>query len=255
MKLGLVTYNLAKSWDIPTIIQNCTECHVEGVELRTTHAHGVEDTLSKSERVEVKKRFEDSPVDLYGLGTIFEYHSADPAEVRKNIEGTKRYLELAKDVGAEAIKVRPNGAPEGVPLDKTLDQIGKSLHECGQAAEVTGIQIYVEVHGKTTSEIHNMWSIMQACGHPKVGVTWNCNKSDMDAGGSIKANFELLKPWIRCCHIQDIYDPERYPWRDLFTLLKGMQFQGYTSIEVGWESADPIRVLKLYRALWETMAL
>src|SRR4051794_25593637 len=25
MKLGIVTYNIAKDWDVPTIIKNCTE--------------------------------------------------------------------------------------------------------------------------------------------------------------------------------------------------------------------------------------
>ena len=46
MHLGLVTYNLAKDWDLATIIQNCQESGFEGVELRTTHAHGVEVELS-----------------------------------------------------------------------------------------------------------------------------------------------------------------------------------------------------------------
>ena len=38
MKLGLVTYNLAKDWDLGTIIANCEETGFSGVELRTTHA-------------------------------------------------------------------------------------------------------------------------------------------------------------------------------------------------------------------------
>ena len=42
MKLGLVTYNMAKDWDVPTIIKNCQDTGFEGVELRTTHAHKVE---------------------------------------------------------------------------------------------------------------------------------------------------------------------------------------------------------------------
>ena len=42
MKLGLVTYNMAKDWDVPTIIENCVETVFSGVELRTTHSHGVE---------------------------------------------------------------------------------------------------------------------------------------------------------------------------------------------------------------------
>ena len=55
----------------------------EGVELRTTHAHKVEVNLTKAEREEVRKRFEDSPVQLAGLGSAFEYQAADPAVVRQ----------------------------------------------------------------------------------------------------------------------------------------------------------------------------
>ena len=46
MNLGLVTYNLAKGWDIETIISRCEASGFEAVELRTTHAHGVEVSLS-----------------------------------------------------------------------------------------------------------------------------------------------------------------------------------------------------------------
>src|SRR5437773_10603416 len=56
LRLGTVTYNLAKDWDVATIIRNCEEAKFEGVELRTTHAHGVEVTLSNAQREEVKKR-------------------------------------------------------------------------------------------------------------------------------------------------------------------------------------------------------
>ena len=39
LKIGIVTYNIAKDWDLPTIIKNCTETKFDGVELRTGHAH------------------------------------------------------------------------------------------------------------------------------------------------------------------------------------------------------------------------
>ena len=42
LKLGTVTYNIAKDWDLPTLIKNLTEAGFDGVELRTTHKHGVE---------------------------------------------------------------------------------------------------------------------------------------------------------------------------------------------------------------------
>src|SRR5688572_1885407 len=79
LKVGTVTYNIAKDWDIATIIKNLTEVGMDGVELRTTHKHGVEIALSPAERADVRKRFEDSPVKIGGLGTTCEYHAADPA--------------------------------------------------------------------------------------------------------------------------------------------------------------------------------
>ena len=55
MQLGLVTYLWGKDWDLPTLISNCEKGKVLGVELRTTHAHGVERDLSAKQRAEVKK--------------------------------------------------------------------------------------------------------------------------------------------------------------------------------------------------------
>src|SRR5689334_10282786 len=77
MKLGTVTYNIAKDWDVPTIIKNCTEAKFQGVELRTGHVHKVEVALTKDQRAAVKKRFLDSPVELMGLGSAFDFHTPD----------------------------------------------------------------------------------------------------------------------------------------------------------------------------------
>jgi len=117
IRLGLVTYNLAKDWDIPSIIRNCQEAKFEGVELRTTHAHGVEVALNKMQRDEVKQKFRDSNVALMGLGSAFDYHTLDQARLRKDIEATKEYIVLAQDVGAPGVKVRPNGLPKEVPKE------------------------------------------------------------------------------------------------------------------------------------------
>ena len=37
------------------------------------------------------------------------------------------YCQLAADVGAPGVKVRPNGLPDSVPEQTTLEQIGNSL--------------------------------------------------------------------------------------------------------------------------------
>lgn len=107
LELGLMTYTLGKDWDIETIINNCSETGWVHAELRTSHKHGVEITLNKQECSEVKKRFEDSPLEAISLASGFSYHYSDPKELKENIEGTKEYLQLAADVGAIGIRVFP----------------------------------------------------------------------------------------------------------------------------------------------------
>jgi sugar phosphate isomerase/epimerase len=247
MKLGTVTYNLAKDWDIATIIKNCTEAKFEGVELRTTHRHGVEVTLTKAERTEVRKRFADSPVQLVSLGSAFDYHTPDPFKLRRDIEATKEYIVLAADVGATGVKVRPNGLPKEVPVEKTLEQIGRSLRELGEFGKDHGQQIRLEVHGPGTSLLPHIRRIMDVADHPMVGVCWNSNATDLEGDG-FDANFDLVKHKIVTVHLRDLY-LEDYPFRRLFARLNEIQFAGFCFAEIP-ESADPVRMMKYFRALW-----
>jgi hypothetical protein len=246
-KLGLVTYNIAKDWDIPTLIKNCEETGFEGVELRTTHKHGVEPALSPIQREEVKKQFEGRKVRLLSLGSTCEFHSPDLTVVEKNIEETKRFIELAHDVGALGVKVRPNGIPANVPEEKTLEQIGKALNACGQAAKDQEVEIWLEVHGRDSCLPRRIRRMMEAADHTQVGICWNSNPEDIE-NGTIKGNFQLLVPWLRNCHITELWN-EQYPWRELFKLLKSNKYQRFTLAELP-ESAEPLRLMRYYRALW-----
>ena len=245
--LGTVTYNIAKDWDLDTILKRLEALKFEGVELRTTHKHGVEVSLTADQRREVRKKFEDSPVELAGLGSAFEYQSPDPEVVKKNIAGTKEYVRLAHDIGAPGVKVRPNGIPKGEDPDAVFRRIGAALHEVGEDAEGFGVEIRVEVHGGGTQEWPGFAKILQYADHPNVFACWNSNPSDVKAG-SVKASFDLVSDKIREVHLRDLTD-EQYPWRELFALLDGIKFKGYTLAEIT-ESSDPERVLRYFRALW-----
>jgi sugar phosphate isomerase/epimerase len=247
MKLGTVTYNLAQDWDIETILKNCEAAKFQGVELRTSHAHKVEVSLSKAEREHVKKRFADSPVELMGLGSAFDYHTPDQAKLRQDIAATKEYIVLAHDVGARGVKVRPNGLPKEVPKEKTLEQIGKSLRELGQYADNYGIAIRLEVHGTGTSLLPNIRAILDAAGHQNVGACWNSNQSDLEGEG-FDHNFDLVKDRIFSVHLRDLF-LEEYPFRRLFTRLNEIKFSGFCLAEVP-PSTDSVRVMKYFRATW-----
>jgi sugar phosphate isomerase/epimerase len=247
MHLGLVTYNLAQDWDIPTIIKNCEAAQFEGVELRTGHAHKVEVNLSAEQRREVKQRFQDSKVQLMGLGSAFEYHTPDQAKLRQEIEATKAYIVLAQDVGATGVKVRPNGLPKEVPPEKTLAQIGHALGELGDFARDHGQVIRLEVHGSGTAFPPRIKTILDIANRPNVGACWNSNDSDLEGEGW-DHNFDLLKDKIFSVHMRDLF-LEDYPFRKLLTRLNEIKFTGFCLAEIP-ASADPVRVMNYFRALW-----
>jgi sugar phosphate isomerase/epimerase len=247
MKVGLVTYNLAKDWDVETIIKRCEEAKFQGVELRTTHAHKVEVSLNAAQCDEVRKRFADSNVELMGLGSAFDYHTTDKAKLAKDIEATKEYIKLAHDVGASGVKVRPNGLPKEVPVEKTLEQIGRALREVGDFGEGHGVQIRLEVHGQGTSLLPNIRKIIDIASHRYVGVCWNSNDTDL-AGDGFDHNFDLVKDKLFTVHLRDLFI-ENYPFRKLFRRLEEIGYGGYCLAEIP-ESTDPVRVMKYFRALW-----
>jgi sugar phosphate isomerase/epimerase len=247
MRLGLVTYNLAKDWDVPTIIKHCEATGFEGVELRTTHAHKVEVGLTAAQRAEVKQRFADSKVELFGLGSAFDYHTPDAAKLRRDIEATKQYIVLAHDVGASGVKVRPNALPREVPVEQTRAQIGRALRELGEFAAGYGQQIRLEVHGAGTSRLAHIKTILDVADHPQVGVCWNSNQTDLEEPG-FDANFDLVKDRIVEVHLRDLF-LEEYPWRRLLTRLNTSGYHGFCLAEIP-ESSDPLRVMRYFRALW-----
>ena len=256
--LGLVTYNVARDWDLPSILQICDEVGIAAVECRTTHAHGVEPSLNSAQRKEARQRFADSDTIFWGCGSTCEFHSPDANVVNQNIEDCKRFVDLVADLGGTGVKVRPNGLPKEVPVEKTLTQIGRALVECGRAAEEAGVEIWVEVHGRGTQEPAHMKTIMEACGHKSVGINWNSNPGEVK-NGSVAEPFEMLRPWLRTCHINDLGNDAtgKYPYRELFRLLRASGYDRHTLIEVGTTYPDVkagTEFLRNYKAEWDRLA-
>ena len=183
MQLGAVTYNVLKDWDLETCITKLEEAGFAAVELRMEHKHGVEPTLNQEERKRVAARFARSTkVKLLSFGTTCEFHSPNESVRRKNIDEAKKFVELAHDTGAWAVKVRPNGLPDGVAKEKTIANIGASLRELGDYGAGYGVEIWMEVHGAKTQVPDVSAAIMREAKHQNVGLCWNSNPTDVVNG-------------------------------------------------------------------------
>ena len=247
LNLGLMTWTLAKDWDIDTIIKNLSETNYQSVELRTTHAHGVEVSLNSRERAEVKKRFEDSPIEEISLASAFTYDFPDPGLLRQNIEGAKEYILLARDVGATGVRVFPDIRHKDVPMEQTLEQIGKAVAEVGEFGYNQGVEVRLEVHGSGTNRVPIIRRIIDYSNSPHVYVLWNSVRNDLEGEG-LEYNFNLVKDRIRGVHIHELWD-ETYPYRELFKLLSDNNFKGYCNAEIAGNE-DPVRLLRYYRGLF-----
>lgn len=245
--LGCISYNTLKDFDVETIIRVLEGAGFEGVELRTGHKHGVEPTIGQEERLRVRRLFERSKIRLVSYGTTCRFQSPDAAERKQQVGIAKQFVDLAHDTGAIGIKIQPMGFPDGVPIETSVQNFGGSLHELGDYGATKGIEIWMEIHGRGTSDPPVAAAILRSAGHKNVGACWNSNDQDI-ANGSVKASFELLKPWIKSVHIHEL-SSDRYPWRELFTLLRNAKYDRYTFAEVA-ESKEPERFLSSYRALW-----
>ncbi len=251
MKLGLVTYQWGRDWNLPTLISNCEKTGYAGVELRTTHAHGVEPSLNASQRRDVKKRFADTPVVFIGPGSNEQYDYPDPFRLVQSVEATRALIKLSYDCGGTGVKVKPNSLHKGVDPKKTIEQIGKTLNLLGSFAADHGQKIRVEVHGGC-SPLPIMKQIFDYIDHPNVGMCWNCNGEDLNGRG-LEYNFNLVKNRFgQTVHVREL-NIGSYPYQKLMDMFVRMDYKGWILLEARTKPKDRIAALIEQREVFKKM--
>jgi hypothetical protein len=253
IRYGLTTYQWGRNWDLPTLINNCSQAQLFGAELRTSlkYAHGVELTLNARQRSEVKKHFSDSPVTLVGLATSERFDSPDPAKLKTAIENTKAYIKLARDVGASGVRVFPNSFHEGVSREKTIEQIAGALNVVGAFAADYGRQIRLEAHG-SAGELPTLKAMMDLVTEPNVRVKLNSDKRDT-RGEGFEHNFNLVRDKLgSTIHVHDLQDPA-FPYQLQMDLLVKIGWKGWALLERGGQPEHPVNSLIEQRQIWQRM--
>ena len=253
MRFGLATYTWGKDWAVPTLITNCGQAGVYGVELRTSsnYAHGVELTLNASQRTEVKQRFADSPVRIVSLACSERMDWPEPDKLRAAIEAAKAHLQLSRDVGCDVLRVFPNQFHRDVPREKTIEQIARAVDELGVFAAGLGQEVSLEAHGPA-GELPTMRAIMDRVSQRSVRVRLNCDARDTQGQG-FAANFNLVKDYLsRIIHLHNLSDP-KYPYQLMVDLLVKAHWEGWALAERDEAVPDRVRALTEQRQAWEAL--
>jgi hypothetical protein len=252
-RFGFTTYQWGKDWDVPTLIENCSKAEVFGVELRTSqsYAHGIELELNAQQRLGVKKRFEDSPICLVGLASSERYDSPEQAKLKGAIENTKAFVKLSRDVGSSGVRVFPNSFHDGVPREKTIEQIANALNIVGEFAADYGQQIRLEAHGGA-GELPTIRAIMDQVDQPSVRVKLNSDIRDTREG-DFEARFNLVKDLLGdTLHLHNLKDTE-FPYQLQMDLLVKMGWSGWQLLEVSDKVQDRVQALIEQRQIWDRM--
>ena len=250
-RFGFTTYQWGQDWDIPTLIANCCKARAFGVELRTSqsYAHGVELELDAQQRREVRKQFEDSPVTLVGIASGERYDSPDAAQLELAIENTKGYIKLSRDVGSSGVRVFPNSFHDGVPKEKTIEQISNSMNILGAFAGDYGQEVRLEAHGNI-GELPTLRAIMDRVDQPSVRVKLNSSTRDA-AGNGFEHNFNLVKDLLAdTLHLHNLKESE-FPYQLQMDLLVKMGWKGWQLLEVSDKVPDRVQALIEQRRIWD----
>jgi len=253
LKFGFTSYEWGKDWDLPTLIANCTKAKAFGVELRTdiNHKHGVELSLNKEQRKQVKQRFAGSPVKLLTINSGERFDSPDPAVRKAAVEKAKAYVLLSHDTGAAGVRVFPNDFHEGVSETDTVAGIAESLNDLGRFAQDHGQIIRLENHG-SAGRLPTLRKIMDMVDQKSVRIKLNCDAKD-NAEGKFAANLALVKDRLDdTLHMRPYRDTE-FPYQLQFDLLIDMGWNGWCIVEESVEVPDTAQALIEENQIWQKM--
>jgi sugar phosphate isomerase/epimerase len=253
MKFALTTYEWGVDWDIPTLIDNCSKAHAFGVEVRTDqqNKHGIELTLTKAQRSDVKKRFADSPVKLLTVNCGERYDYVDPAAAKAAVEKSKAYVLLAQDVGAGGIRVFPNDFHKEVPEERTIAQIAECLNAVGRFAKDHNQIIRLENHG-SAGRLTDLRKILDRVDQKNVRIKLNGDKRD-NAANDFAQNFALVKDRLDNTLHMRLYRDTEFPYQLQFDLLVDMGWDGWCVVEESIKVPDRVQALIEENQMWEKL--
>lgn len=204
-------------WSFHDLIEYGTQFGFDGVEIRLLQRET--DLLThpdlQAPLLETRRReLDDAGFRICGLSSSVNFHSEDTDERDSQVDVGRRYLDMARVLGADWIRVfgdvlHPT-AEGSVPVHEvtpdrrraTIGQVAEGLQRLGEYAETLGLSVIIETHGDFSNTVV-MRETLEAVESPAVGVLWDTHHPWRFFGERLPQSFERLRPWIRHTHWKD----------------------------------------------------
>ena len=195
-------------------------------------------------------RIEQSKKDIAAAGlriasvdTSAYMHDPDSAKHEEQMADSRRFIDLASQLGAPYIRVMGNEIVG--TQDETIARVAKSLHQLGEYAGPMNVTVLLESHGDFVRS-PALLDILQQADSPHVALLWDAHNTYVGGPEDPEVTVSRLGKYIRHTHLKDstakggedhyvLTGRGEVPVRKQVQLLVDIGYQGYFSYE--WEKA------------------
>ncbi|MHB9134008.1 MAG: sugar phosphate isomerase/epimerase family protein [Armatimonadota bacterium] len=213
---------------------------------------------------QTRLRLETAGVGAACLSSSVQVVASTASEVDRQaaMAHAKRYVQMAKEVGAPYIRLFCGGVPADMMRDEALARATDSLREIGDFAQARNIVATVETHDAFI-RTEELMELIRRVDHSAVQVLWDVHHPYRMAGESVEHSMRYLDGYIRHTHIKDSVlnaDGDGYtyvllghgdvPILEALRALNKTGYDGYLALE--WEKrwipelAEPEEVIPQY---------
>lgn len=193
-------------WTWPQILTLGPASGFSGVEIRLLERETdllVVAGLRPQHRAQRRRELDDAGLSVCGLASSVRFDESGTIARARQLEVGRRYLELARDLGAKFVRVFGDVLPaEPAARADALAWIGDGMNVLAEQAASAGLEVLLETHGDF-SDTRNVADLMSRVSSPAGGVLWDTHHPWRFLDEPVADSFARLRPWVRHTHWKD----------------------------------------------------
>ena len=240
IKFGFALDMNVKNFDLPKIIQNCEAVKYAGIEFLMQQSNIDELATNAAQRLELKKRFADSPLKCIGLSNTQPINLSHTDKRAMALTDTFSLINLCYNINGNSIGIKLADLDINENPD-FIEYAAEFLNTIGNYANEYDRKIRVEICDINNNTIENLKCLFDQIEQPNIGICWNSFKNSKTS--LLKENLPLLKDYLDTVHIQ-ISGSDRYYQQSLFNLLVQMNYSGWVIVNDQLQDQNNIITMK-----------
>src|SRR5262249_11095787 len=237
------------NWEWNKILAFASQNSFAAIELRglegnldlPTHAIFAPDRITQT-----KREILASQLKIACVSSSANLYHPDPATRAKELADARRFIDLAKQLGAPYVRVfggKEESDASRAPDDQTKARVAAGLRELGNYAGPRGVTVLIESHDHFTAST-SLRDVLNAADSRNVRLLWDAHNTFADSNEEPEFTIRQLGSWIRHTHLKDSTgtgDDRKYvltgrgnvPIRRQITSLQSIGYRGFYCFE--WE--------------------